>query len=248
MSPYRTAPEVTADPDPELDRVPIHIRFVGLRGGWIVVTRRTLRFEPRFLAAPRSVPIEQGLAGLKLPKRLDPRWASATIWPPVSADTIASWVKIITSSPYQEPLSAKPQNARFIMDTQSHYVCNDGEIASNPAFVVVFDDDRLVAFAGNRATFDECFATTWEWPDASARLLGRALVWLSTAELNRAVARMRERGDCSARVFTRTEVRARRIYGRRRNAYHHLGLEHDAVVLQPTPTERAALEHWLDET
>jgi hypothetical protein len=246
VDPYRTAPEVDSAPDPELDRLPIRIRYLGLRAARIVVTRRTLRFEPWF-RAPRSSSIELGLAGLHVSKWLDPESAGPDSFPtPGPAATIASWRQIVASPTYQEPLSAKPQDARLIKNVCSHYLCNDGEIANNPAFVVVFDADRLVALREGRTTFDACFATTWEWPDTSARLLGRALGWLSTTELDCAVARVRAQPAGSTRVFTRAEVRARRIYGRGR--VHHLGEEYDAVVLIPTPAELAVLERWLAET
>jgi hypothetical protein len=245
VDPYRTTPELDVDPDPELDRLPIRIRHLGLRAARIVVTRRTLRLEPRFRRAPRSTPIEHGLAGLHLSKWLDPESAGADSFPmPGPAATIASWEEIIASPPYQAPLSATPQDARVIKAVWSRYLCSDGEFANNPAFVAVLDDDRLVAIREDPPTFDACFATAPKWPDSSARLLARALVWLSTTELARAVARVRARRERLTRVFTRAEVRARAIYGR----FHHLGPEYDGVVLVPTRPELAALERWLAET
>jgi hypothetical protein len=179
-----------------------------------------------------------------VPKWLDPESAGPDSFPtPGPVATIESWRQIVASSPYQEPLSAKPQDTRLIKNVCSHYLCDDGEIANNPAFVAVFDADRLVVLREDRTTFDACFATTWEWPDFSARLLGRALGWLSAIEFDRAVARVRARPARSRREFTRAEVRGRRMYGRGR--FHHLGPEHDAVVLEPTAPELAVLERWL---
>lgn len=244
MDPYRSPPEETAHVEPELDRLPLWLRFTPLRAGWIVVTPSALRFEPRAGRA-RTVPLAGGLEALQLSLALGarPRLKRRAIR---TADTIESWRQIAASAPYQRSLRAA-RYAGILARAHGHSFA--GGAHEDRAFVPIVDGDHLVVIEA-APSYEVCFERDppHGWPDHSGALLARALSWLARDELARVLSRVRAHTHARwCRVFTREEVRARPAYVEDRRRFELLGNNaRDAIALELDAGERAMLEHWLE--
>ncbi len=242
MDPYRTSYPTLLPSDCELDRLSVWLRLAPLRLGSIVITPSTLTFEPR-VGPRRAVPIVDGLVRLRLSLAVSVT-ARRTRRTPSTAETIASWQRIVDSPPYQQPLAPAPH--RTILSRAFGHTFGGG-VQEQRTFVPIIDGDQLLVIEA-APSFDLCFAQRAQlpWPDASARLLGRALACLGRDELARVIARLRLHGD-RCRVFSRTEVRARPSYAVEKRRFHLLGRNaRDAIALEPTPAELAILDAWAD--
>ncbi len=244
MDPYRSPPEETSHVEPELDRIPVWLRFAPLRAGWIVVTPSALRFEPRAGRA-RTVPLLGGLDALQLSVVLGarPRIKRRAIR---IRDTIESWRQIAASAPYQRALRAVPY--RGIL-SRAHGHSFAGGAHEDRAFVPIVDGNHLVVIEA-APSYESCFLRQppGGWPDRSGVLLGRALSWLPRDELARVLSRVRAHGHARwCRVFTREEVRARPAYVEDQRRFELLGNNaRDAIALELDANERAMIEGWLE--
>jgi len=243
MDPYRSPPEETAHVEPQLDRLPVWVRFAPLRAGWIVVTPTALRFEPRAGRA-RTVPIAAGVEALRLSLALgaDVKFRRGAI---STAETVESWSRIVASAPYQQPLRAAPHRG-ILARAYGHSFA--GGVHEDRSFVPIIDGDHLVVIEA-APSYDACFdrPPPNRWPDRSGRLLGRALAWLARDELAHALARVRATSRAGAcRVFTRDEVGARPSYSVDTRKFELLGSNaRDAIALEPNQSELAMLDRWV---
>jgi hypothetical protein len=228
MDPYRTAPE--RPPEPELDRLPVYLRGGLIKGGDIGVMREQLVFLPRF-GRPRGVPIERGIRGLGLAEMFAPeelvgpaRWSTH--------DTVETWLSIVASAPYREPLSMSPNEA--IIDRA--FAFDGGVPDESRSFVIVIDGDRAHLIPAEQR-FHECFALPAgvEIRDVGSRTLSRALRWLPRMVLGPILAAV------AARVITLDEARLAPpllVQGRRYLLVADVAIE----LVRP---QIAAIERWL---
>lgn len=232
MDPYRSPPEDASLVEPELDRVPVSLRVLPVRTAWLVVTPTALRLEPR-VGRARTVAIERGPAALRLGRETR------------AAATVASWQRIVASAPYGRALRAAPYPG-ILARVHGHSFA--GGVAEGRAFVAIIEGEQLIVIEAAPA-FDVCFArgAGSPWPDASGRLLGRALSWVARDELARALVRIRAGVPAGAcRMFTRDEVRARPSYALDRRLFQLLGNDaRDAIALEPSLAELVTLERWI---
>jgi hypothetical protein len=237
MNPYRTLPRLGPEIDPELDRLAVPFRVLGVRAGWIVVTPSVLRFEPRF-GRPREVRFDEGLAALALSFAYDVEHGEPNI-----VEQIAAWRQLTASAPYQEPLA---HARRGVVEIAHAHSMARGVDATRP-FAVVVDADRLFAIEAVPAAH-LCFRLTEDQapPTYAGLLLSRALAWLGPEAFAETIGRIREQSWRSVcRVFTREHVRDRPAYTVEDRRFELLGeSSRDAIALEPTLAESVMLARW----